>query len=127
MAFSFQEMPMSRPVDPDLAEFIELLDEAMREAYEERAGIIQFDAGHSRGHAECLALLSVLRRCPSVLTRVTVFRVKQGGALRWLVTTDLATARRHVASVGGVQVGVVELAALLDEQFGGLAELAAFD
>lgn len=118
---------MSRSVDPDLAEFIELFDEAMKEAYEERAGIIQFEAGHSRGHAECLALLSVLRRCPSVLTRVTVFRVKQGRALRWLVTTDLDSARRHIASVGGVLVGVVELAALLDEKFGGLAALASVD
>jgi len=118
---------MSRPVDPDLAEFIALLDESMREAYEERAGIIQFDAGYSRGHAECLALLSVLRRCPSVLTRVTVFRVKQGGALRWLVTTDLDSARRYITSVGGVLVGVVELAALLDEQFGGIATLASVD
>ena len=118
---------MSTSMDPVVAEIVELLDENRKEAWNERSAVFQFDAGLSRGHAECLALLSVLRRCPSVLTRVTVFRVKQGGALRWLVTTDLATARRHVASVGGVQVGVVELAALLDEQFGGLAELAAFD
>ena len=116
---------MSRPVDPDLAEFIELLDDAMREAYEERAGIIQFDAGHSRGHAECLALLSVLRRCPSVLTRVTVFAFEIDGATHFVVTTGLDRGRAHVAESGATSCRTSAVARVVQEQFGGLAELTS--
>ncbi len=45
-----------------VAMLLQLLDETEREAFEERAGIIEFDAGLPRGHAECLALLEILRR-----------------------------------------------------------------
>ena len=39
------------------------------EEFEERAGIIEFEAGVQRDLAEALALLCVLRRHPDVLTR----------------------------------------------------------
>lgn len=45
-----------------VAVLLQLLNETEREAFEERAGIIEFDAGLPRGHAECLALLEILRR-----------------------------------------------------------------
>lgn len=45
-----------------VAVLLQLLNETEREAFEERAGIIEFEAGLSRGHAECLALLEILRR-----------------------------------------------------------------
>ena len=45
-----------------VAVLLQLLNETEREAFEERAGIIEFSAGLSRGHAECLALLEVIRR-----------------------------------------------------------------
>jgi len=37
------------------------LDESQREFYEERAGILEFDAGLDRPLAEALALLEVVR------------------------------------------------------------------
>ena len=45
-----------------VAVLLQLLNETEREAFEERGGIIEFEAGACRGHAECLALLEILRR-----------------------------------------------------------------
>ena len=56
------------PQDEVVAVLLQLLNETEREAFEERAGIIEFDAGLSRGHAECLALLEVIR-CHFTLSR----------------------------------------------------------
>lgn len=44
-----------------VADLLGQLDERQREAYEERAGILEFDAGLTHDHAECLALLDVIR------------------------------------------------------------------
>ena len=44
-----------------VADLLQHLDERQREEYEERAGILEFDAGLARDHAECLALLDVIR------------------------------------------------------------------
>lgn len=57
------------PVDELVADMLNFLDASQREDFEERAGIIEFDGQLSRGHAECLALLDVLRRHPEVLTK----------------------------------------------------------
>lgn len=54
-------------MDQLVFEVMKLLDVKQREEFEERAAIIEFDAGYSREHAECLALLDVLRRYPDVL------------------------------------------------------------
>ena len=59
------------PTDPLVAELAERLDASQREDWEERAGIMQFDGGLTRGHAECLALLDLLCRHPSVLSGVS--------------------------------------------------------
>jgi hypothetical protein len=37
------------------------LDEDQREDFEERAGIMEYDGGLTRDHAECLALLCIIR------------------------------------------------------------------
>ena len=65
------------PVDELVADMINFLDAGLREDFEERAGIIEFDGKLSRGHAECLALLDVLRRHPEVtmcITNEVIFR-----------------------------------------------------
>lgn len=50
----------------DLIEFfVSRLDEDLREAWEERAAIVEFDAGMAREWAECLALLEVIRNHPA--------------------------------------------------------------
>ena len=59
---------MQPPIDPIVAEIVAVLDEDLREAFEERAAIVEYDGGKSRAHAECLALIDLLRRHPEILT-----------------------------------------------------------
>jgi hypothetical protein len=58
------------PLDALVADMVNLLDDSQREEFEERAGIIEFEAKLPRAHAECLALLNVLRRHPAILTTI---------------------------------------------------------
>jgi len=57
--FCFRELIMSK--FEIVQEIVCTLDESQREAYEERAGILEFDVGLQRDLAEALALLHVLR------------------------------------------------------------------
>ncbi len=111
------------PLHPIVADLLCRLDECQREAYEERAGILTFEAGMDRGHAECLALLDLLRRHPSVLSGVTVLEIELDGGSEWLLTTDLPYARRYVADVGGHEITVRHLPDVLLTQYGGIALL----
>ena len=111
------------PTDPLVAELVERLDANQREAWEERAAIMQFDGGLNRGHAECLALLDLLRRHPSVLSGVTVLEIELDGGTEWLLTTDLSYVRRYIADVGGHEIAVRHLPDVLLTQYGGIAVL----
>jgi len=50
-----------------VAEIVSQLDPALREEFEERAAMMEFDGAMLRDHAECLALLDVLYRHPEAL------------------------------------------------------------
>ena len=50
-----------------IADLIERLDEERRYEFEERAGIIEFDAEQTRDQAELLALVDLLREHPAAL------------------------------------------------------------
>jgi len=63
---------MQQPIDPLVATLVNRLDDNLREAFEERAGILEFEAGLPRAHAECLALLNVLVSHPE--SAQTLFR-----------------------------------------------------
>jgi hypothetical protein len=117
------EAPYVTPTDPLVAELVERLDASQREDFEERAAIMQFDGQLPRGHAECLALLDLLSRHPSVLSGVTVLEIDRDGGTEWLLTTDLQHARRYVADVGGSEIAVRQLADVLLTQYGGVAVL----
>lgn len=55
-------MPQSSyPQHPVVLEMLSALDEGQREIYEERAGILEYDAGLDRPHAEMVSLLEVIR------------------------------------------------------------------
>jgi hypothetical protein len=68
---------MPTPLDPLVAEIVNRLDADLREDFEERAGIIEFDANLPRAHAECLALLNVLLRHPECLLVLTEQKVNK--------------------------------------------------
>ncbi len=117
------ESPYVSPTDPLVAELVTRLDDALREDFEERAGIMEVDDQLPRGHAECRALLDVFRRHPSVLSGVTVLEIELDGGTEWLLTTDLDYARRYVADVGGNEIAVRNLPDVLLTQYGGIAVL----
>jgi hypothetical protein len=116
---------MEDPLDPLVRELVELLDDDLREAFEERAAIIEFDAGLQRAHAECLALLSVLRRHPTALTRVIALESEQENVTHWLLTTNLEMARQHLEENACIEIGVVDLADVIDEKYGGVARVTS--
>lgn len=58
------------PIDPLVAELVTRLDENLREAFEERAGILEYEANLPREHAEALALLSILATYPLAVEQV---------------------------------------------------------
>ncbi len=55
---------MTTPVNEVVADLVSRLDADLREAFEERASIREFDGGLTRELAECLALLDVIRQYP---------------------------------------------------------------
>ena len=114
---------MTKPLDPLVAEIVETFPPDLQEDFQERAGIMEFDGELSRAHAECRALLAVLHRYPDLLTGVTVLCFQLEGVPRWLLTTDLELAGRHLAHVGAVEVVVIPLAEVVTRHCGGLAAL----
>jgi hypothetical protein len=60
-------------------ELLTRLDEAQREDFEERAAIMQYDGGLTRDHAECLALLCILRKDPAALLPSYMKHKSHGG------------------------------------------------
>lgn len=56
---------MQNPLNPLVAELVGKLPAMLRENFEERAGIVEFDGHMPRAHAEALALLDVLHRYPN--------------------------------------------------------------
>ncbi len=116
---------METPIDALVADMIAGLDAEQREEFEERAGIIEFDGKVPRAHAECLALLNVLRRHPAVLTGVTVLKIELNGKTQWLLTIDPDVAHRQMADIGGIRIetSVVDLAAVIRKEYDGVAML----
>ncbi|SEQ45678.1 hypothetical protein [Nitrosomonas ureae] len=113
---------MNIPMNALVSDMVNLLDERLREDFEERAGIIEFDAELSRDHAECLALLDVLHRHPSALCGVTVLRVALDGSDLWILVTNPALTHQQF---GNVESGVFDLKDVINQQFNGFAILKA--
>ena len=68
------------PIDALVAVMVSTFDDNLREDFEERAGMIEFEAKVPRAHAECLALIDVLRRHPDVLAQVASGETESGDA-----------------------------------------------
>lgn len=117
---------MEIPLDKLVADMVSALDDNLREDFEERAGIMEYEARLPRAHAECLALLDVLYRHPNVLSDVTVLEVELDGETQWLLTTDLDNARQRLADMGGVVIDVLNPAEVVEEQYDGLSILTTF-
>jgi len=111
------------PKDAIVIEIVNRLGADAREAFEERAAIIEYDGQVPRAHAECLALLEVLRRDALAVTSVVALQIELDGGTEWLLTTDPAFAREYLADIGGSEVAVLDPADVIHEQYGGVAVL----
>jgi len=67
-----------------VSDLIAQLNESLRELYEERAAILEFDAGLTRDHAECLALLNIYRDYPLEVLGVVALSLS---ATEYVLTT----------------------------------------
>jgi hypothetical protein len=108
---------------PIVADLLARLDEQQQETHSERAAILEFDAGLDRQLSEALALLDLIRINPLALSGITVMQVELDGGTQWLLTTDLAFARQHLADIGAKEIAKVNLADVVAEQYGGVAAL----
>ncbi|PTQ92605.1 hypothetical protein C8R30_12228 [Nitrosomonas nitrosa] len=117
---------METPLHSLVADIVAMLDPSLREDYEERAAIMEYEANLERAHAECLALIDLLRRHPSILIDVTILQVELAGAIQYWLTTDLDSARQYLADIGGVERGIPDLAAVIKQQYGNIAVLTTF-
>lgn len=67
---------MTEPNSIVMAIVVKLNDD-LREAWEERAAVMEFDAGISRDLAECLSLLDLISRQPTVVLRLLANKREQ--------------------------------------------------
>lgn len=116
---------MKDPSTPIVADMVRLLDPDLRENYEERAAIMQFEGGLACDHAEALALLDVLRRYPDALSALRAYRLTRGGVSRYLLSTTQRLRPERLIALGYEVTPCNNIAAVLDEHFNGLAEMKA--
>ena len=106
-----------------IADLLEKLDAELRYEFEERAGIIEFDAGVPRDDAEAYALIDLLRTHPDALVGVAVVQVAIDGSVHFVLTTDIGAARDRFEAVTLTPIRVADLADVIKKQFDGLALL----
>jgi hypothetical protein len=61
---------------PVVQEIVTCLDENLKEAWTERAAILEFDGGLGREHAEAVALLVVLTQFPHEIAQALELRLR---------------------------------------------------
>lgn len=114
---------MPTPDDALVSALVSKLDDNLREDWEERASIMQFDALLPKGYAESLAMLDLLCRHPEVLDRGIGMQIELDGATQWIVTTDPDYARQHLSDINAKEIAVVDLRTVIEEQYAGVAML----
>jgi len=114
---------MPEPIDPIVADLLARLSDHLREDFEERAAIMEFDAQFPRRLAECLGLLDVLGRNLTGLSGVSAMQIELDGQTQWIAVTDLSHARQHLAAIHATEIAVLDLRTAIEEQYAGLALL----
>jgi hypothetical protein len=98
------------PLNPIVEALVCRLDTNLREAFEERAGIMQFEAGKPRELAEALALLDVIRADPFAVSEVRALRIELDGQALTVLTADPQLAEKHFSDIAATSAGPVDLA-----------------
>jgi hypothetical protein len=110
------------PLDPIVEALVNRLDANWLEEFEERAGILQFEASHSRELAEPLALLNVLHTNPLALVQAQCLLMRWAGKPVYLLASTGATWEGATAALGDQGGTPLDLSLALGE-LGGAALL----
>ncbi len=116
-------MNYPEPLDPLVAHLVQRLSAPLREDFEERAGIIEFDGNVPRDEAESQALLDLIERHPEALSGVAVLSVNIGGTTEHIATTDADVARKRGVAVQTQGADRRSLADVILNDYGGVALL----
>ncbi len=111
------------PYHPIVSDLLACLNEHQHEQFQERAGILEFEAGLDRQLSEALAILDLIRINPLALSGITALQIEMDGSTEWLITTDLAFAQQHLADIGAKEIALADLADVVKQQYGGVAAL----
>ena len=116
---------MKRAVDERVQQLIGRLPEDLLEAWQERSAIREYDGGFSRPHAEAMALLDLLDGEPDLLSNVRAYQIDLGDEPRYFVASSEELLRECAGRLGGEIAARRSVAWIVDDEFGGLAELVA--
>jgi len=109
-------------LDEHVRRIVARLDAGRREAFEERAGIVEYDAGLPREEAERRALLDVLANLGFPMS-VQLLRVEIAGATQWVLTGDGPALSAELLAQGAERILLVPLVDTVREQFADAAYL----
>jgi hypothetical protein len=87
---------MQGPLNQFVADLVGLLDADLREQFEERAAIMEFEGGLARSHAECLALIGALRTSSSALGSEVAIQIEIEGHRRWILANKMRSKQEAV-------------------------------
>ena len=113
-------------LNPLIASMVENLSTDLREDFEERAAIMEFDGDLEHTLAEALALLCLLHNHPYCLPPLVAVEVRLKGETHHVVTTTLGDTRLRIEAVGGVVVRVLDPVELIRAEFSDAAFLTVF-
>ena len=110
------------PLDAHVRKIVSHFDANRREAFEERAAIVQYDSHVDREQAERLACLDILATyglpCP-----VQLLQVEMAGSTDWVLTTDVQATTATLAGLGGQHIVELPVDVVVRQQYGDLAVL----
>ena len=110
------------PLDAHVRKIVNQFDANRREAFEERAAIVQYDGNLDQEQAERLACLDILATyglpCP-----VQLLQVEMAGSTDWVLTTDVERTKAMLSELGGKHIAEVPVDVVVREQYGDLAVL----
>lgn len=87
---------MSGALNQFVADVVALLDADLREQFEERAAIMEFDGGLPRSYAECLALIGVLGGGSAAVGGAVAIQIETEGQRRWTLANNMRSRQQAV-------------------------------
>lgn len=114
--------PPTEPLDEHVRRIVARLDAGRREAFEERAAIVEYDAGLPREEAERRALLDVLANLGFPMP-VQLLQMEIAGATQWVLTGDGPALCAELQAQGVERILQVSLADTVRTQFADAAYL----